>query len=229
VVVTAAEMMGFGTSAPGLKAFGSSASLLGDLGSSYVGSWVGNIITAGTTVSAFGCCLACTVGAARLIYAMSRDSFGERGIGAAHSRWGTPAAATGVVTVMAVIIYVVYVIVSSKPSALATNAFLWSGTIGTLILLVAYVLATVGMTLLVFVQRKMPSVPMWQVIIPIAGIVVLGYTIYRNVYPYPAGDGHWFPIVAGAWLAAAVIGVLLAPRTARRLGAALMSREGISR
>jgi hypothetical protein len=37
------------------------------------------------------------------------------------------------------------------------------------------------------------------------------------------------PIVAGAWLAAAVIGVLLAPRTARRLGAAPMSREGISR
>ncbi len=229
VVVTAAEMMGFGTSAAGIKAFGSSASLLGDLGSSYVGSWVGNIITAGTTVSAFGCCLACTVGAARMIYAMSRDSFGERGIGAAHSRWGTPAAATGVVTVMAVIIYVVYVIVSSSPSALAENAFLWSGTIGTLILLVAYVLATIGMTLLVFVRREMPSVPMWQVIIPIAGIVVLGYTIYRNVYPYPTGDGHWFPIVAGAWLAAAVIGVLLAPRTARRLGAALMSREGISR
>ena len=229
VVVTAAEMMGFGTSASGLKAFGSSPSLLGNLGSSYVGAWVGDIITAGTTVSAFGCCLACTVGAARLIYAMSRDSFGERGIGAAHSRWGTPAAATGVVTVMAVIIYVVYVIVSSKPSALATNAFLWSGTIGTLILLVAYVLATIGMTLLVFVQRKMPSVPMWQLIIPVAGIVVLGYTIYRNVYPYPSGDGYWFPIVAGGWLAAAVIGVVLAPRTAARLGAALMSREGISR
>ena len=127
------------------------------------------MITAGTTVSAFGCCLACTVGAARMIYAMSRDSFGERGVGAAHGRWGTPAAATGVVTVMAVIIYVVYVVVSSSPSAVAENAFLWSGTIGTLILLVVYVLATIGMTLLVFVRRKMPSVPMWQVIIPIAG------------------------------------------------------------
>ena len=153
-------------------------------------------------MSAFGCCLACTVGAARMIFAMSRDSFGERGIGKAHHRWGTPAAATGVVTVMAVTIYVIYVIVSSSPSALAENAFIWSGTIGTLILLVAYVLATVGMTLLVFVRRKMPSVPMWQVMIP---------------------------IVAGGWLVAAVIAVLVAPGTARRLGAALMSREGISR
>src|SRR6266700_2340814 len=82
VVVTAAEMMGFGTSSRGLAAFGSSPSLLGSLGSSSVSAWVGGVITAGTTVSAFGCCLACTVGAARLIYAMSRDSFGPRGVGA---------------------------------------------------------------------------------------------------------------------------------------------------
>jgi amino acid transporter len=229
VVVTAAEMMGFGTSAKGLSAFGSSPSLLGDLGTSFVGSWVGNVITAGTIVSAFGCCLACTVGAARLIYAMSRDSFGTRGVGAAHSRWGTPAAATGVVTVTAVAIYIVYVAVSAHPAAVAENAFLWSGTIGTLILLVAYLLATVGMTLLVFIRREMPSVPMWQIVIPIAAVIVLGYTIYRNVYPYPTGDAFWFPIIAGAWLAAAVIGVLVAPGTARQLGAALAAREGITR
>ncbi len=227
VVVTAAEMMGFGTSAKGVTAFASSGSLLGDLGSSYIGSWVGDLITAGTTVSAFGCCLACVVGASRLFYAMSRDSFGERHIGAAHSRWGTPAYATGLVTVMAVIIYVVYVAVSTQPSSVAHNAFLWSGTIGTLILLVVYVLAVIGMTLLVFVRRAMPAVPMWQVVIPIAGLIVLGYTIYRNVWPYPAGDFAWFPIVAGVWLAVAVLAVLLAPGMARRLGGAIMSREGI--
>jgi amino acid transporter len=227
VVVTAAEMMGFGTSPKDLSAFGTSPSLLGDLGTSYVGSWVGNIITLGTTISAFGCCLACTVGAARMIYAMSRDSFGEVGLGKS-SRWGTPAYATGVVTVMAVVIYVVYVVVSASPSQLAFNAFDWSGTIGTLILLVAYLLATIGMSLLVFVKRKMPQVPMWQVVIPIAAIIVLGYTLYRNVYPYPSGDGHWFPIVAGGWLVAAVLAVIIAPKTARKLGQALTSREGIT-
>jgi amino acid transporter len=227
VVVTAAEVMGFGTSAKGLAAFQASPSLLGDLGSSYVGSWVGNVITAGTTVSAFGCCLACTVGAARLVYAMSRDTFGEgRGAGKT-SRWGTPAYATGIVTVCVVVIFVVYIAVSAHASSVAQNGFLWSGTIGTLILLVVYVLATIGMTLLVFVKRRMPTVPMWQVVIPIAGIIVLGYTLYRNVYPYPTGDGHWFPIVAGIWLAVAIVGVLLAPRTARKLGQALAAREGI--
>ena len=171
------------------------------------------MITAGTTVSAFGCCLACTVGAARLIYAMSRDSFGARGAGAAHRRWGTPAAATGVVTVMAVIIYVVYVAVSTSPSSLAENAFVWSGTIGTLILLVVYVLATIGMTLLVFVRRQMP-----------VGADVAGdhpdrrdrrarlHALPERVPVPERATAHWFPIVAGAWLLAAVIGVLVAPR-----------------
>jgi hypothetical protein len=138
-------------------------------------------------------------------------------------------AATGVVTALAVGVYVVYIIVSRAPSALAENAFLWSGALGTLILLVVYLLATIGMSLLVFVRRQMPSVPMWQVIIPVAAILVLGYTLYRNVYPYPSGDDFWFPIVAGGWLLAAIIAVLAAPRTARRLGDKLLSREGISR
>jgi amino acid transporter len=229
VVVTAAEMMGFGTSAKGIGAFKASPSLLGDLGTSYVGSWAGNVITLGTTISAFGCCLACVVGASRMVYAMSRDSFGEVGPGKG-SRWGTPAYATGVVTVFAVIIYVVYVAVSAQASALATNAFVWSGTIGTLILLVAYVLATIGMTLLVFVRRKLPGVPGWQVVIPVAAVVVLGYTLYRNVYPYPARslDAFWFPVVAGGWLAAAVIAVLAAPGLAGKLGTALATREGIT-
>ena len=93
VVVTAVEMMGFGADAAGVKAFTNSPSLLGDLGSTYVGHWVGDLITLGTTFSAFGCCLACTVGGARLLYALSRDTAGARGLGQG-SRWGTPAWAT---------------------------------------------------------------------------------------------------------------------------------------
>jgi hypothetical protein len=73
----------------------------------------------------------------------------------------------------------------------------------------------------------MPSVPLWQVVVPIAAVVVLGYTLYRNVYPYPKGDGAWFPIVAGCWLLAAIIGVIAAPGTARKLGRALTAREGM--
>jgi amino acid transporter len=219
VVVTATEMMGFGTNAAGVAKFGSTPSLLGYLGSSYVGSWLGNILTLGTTISAFGCCLACTVGASRMIYAMSRDSYGDRGLGKI-SRWNTPANATGVVTALAVGIYVVIFVVSRVTSAAAMNAFDWCGAIGTLIILVAYLLATIG--------RRMPNVPTWQIVVPVAAVVVIGYTLYRNVYPYPTGDQHWFPIIAGIWLAIAIVAVIALPGTARKLGAALLSNEGIT-
>ncbi len=66
VVVTAVEVMGFGTSAKGVTAFINSTSLIGDLGTTYVASWLGTLITAGAMISAFGCALACTVGASRL-------------------------------------------------------------------------------------------------------------------------------------------------------------------
>ncbi len=224
VVVTAVEMMGFGADAAGVKAFTSSPSLLGDLGSTYVGHWVGDLITLGTTFSAFGCCLACVVGGARLLYALSRDTAGPRGLGQSHSRWGTPAWATLVVVAATGIIVGIEAGVAASPAAF--NSFLWSGTIGTLILLVVYVLASIGCIILVFVRHKLP-VPTWQIIIPIAGLVVLGYTLYRNVIPYPTGDSAWFPVVAGVWLAVAVVAVLVAAGTARKLGAALAAREGI--
>ena len=224
VIVTAVEVMGFGADPAGIKAFTNSQSLLGDLGSAYVGSWVGDVITLGTAISAFGCCLACVVGAARLVYALSRDTAGPRGLGQSHSRWGTPVWATVAVVVAAGIIVIVESAVAAQANAF--NSFLWSGTIGTLILLVVYVLASVGCIMLVFVRHKLP-VPMWQIIVPIAGLVVLGYTLYRNVWPWPAGSAAWIPSVAGIWLVVAVIVVIFAAGTARKLGAALAAREGI--
>jgi amino acid transporter len=221
-IVTAVEVMGFGTNAAGLKTFYNTPSLLGGLGSTYVGHWVGDVITLGTTVSAFGCCLASTVGAARLMFALSRDARGQRGVGA-PSRWGTPANATLVITAMSALIVIIY---ATAFHATAFDSFLWSGTIGTLILLVVYVLASVGTIILVFIQRKL-EVPVWQIVIPVAGLVVLGYTLYRNVWPYPSGDAAWFPVTAGVWLVVAIIAVIAAPGTARKLGAALGAREGI--
>ena len=194
VIVTAVEMMGFGAGPAGVKAFIKSPSLLGDLGSSYVGSWVGDVITLGTAISAFGCCLACVVGAARLLYALSRDTAGPRGLGQSSSRWGTPVWATLAVVVTAAVIVIVESAVAAHADAF--NSFLWSGTIGTLILLVVYVLASVGCIMLVFVRHKLP-VPMWQIIVPIAGLVVLGYTLYRNVWPVPGRRGRVDPAGVG--------------------------------
>lgn len=224
VVVTAIEMMGFGSDAAGVKAFTSSGSLLGDLGSSYIGSWVGDLISLGATVSAFGCCLACTVAGSRLLFAMNRDLAGEgRGL-ATLSAAGTPARAAGTVTSLMVVAFVIMIASGAK----AEQTFAWSGTMGTLILLVAYVITTVGAIRLVFVQRKLP-VPSWQVVIPLLAIVVLGYTIYRNVSPWPPpGAGRVLPIVSGAWIVLSIVVVASFPRAAARLGQRLAADEGFA-
>jgi amino acid transporter len=223
VVVTAVEMMGFGADADGVAAFGSSPSLLGDLGTSYVGAWVGDLITLGAAISAFGCCLACVVGGARLLFAMSRDVAGNRGL-ARVSAQGTPARAA---TVVAVTMGLIILVCATAFGAHATDTFAWMGTIGTLILLVAYGLTTIGAIQLVFVHKRLPT-PTWQIVIPLAALVMLGYTLYRNVIPYPeSGPARWFPIVAGVWLAIAIIAVLSAPDAARRLGRNLTEAEGI--
>ncbi len=222
-VVTAIEMMGFGTNAAGVKAFGSSGSLVGDLGTSYIGSWVGDIVSAGATISAFGCCLACMVGAARLLFAMNRDLVGQKGL-SSLTRQGTPArSALAVAILMGAIIVLMHFAFGAE----AFDAFFWSGTIGTLILLVAYVLTTIGAIRLLFFQRKM-TVPAWQIVIPILALVVLGYTIYRNVLPYPASGqpAFWFPIVSGGWIAFCIVLVVVFGGAAARLGRSLAAEDG---
>ena len=72
--VTAVEMMAFGTDPEGVEAFVGSSALMGDIGTAYIASWVGETVTLGAAVSAFACCLACVVGASRLLYAVARDA-----------------------------------------------------------------------------------------------------------------------------------------------------------
>ena len=224
VVVTAVESMGFGTSAKGVAAFVNSQSLMGDLGSSYVASWVGTVITAGAMISAFGCALASAVGASRLIYALGRDGVSLRFFDHVSATRGTPTrAAAGVVLAMYAIIAFTWFVLRGDPFTL----FLQSGTIGTLILLVVYVLATIGMMRLVFFSGERVA-GAWQVVIPIAGLLVLGYTLFRNIWPLPTGVAWWGPTVAIAWIVLGIGWVMARPAATRRAGELLTQAEGLT-
>jgi amino acid transporter len=126
VVISAVEVMGFGTSAHGLSQFVASPALLGTLGRTYVASWFGDLIIAGTVISAFGCSMACAVGGSRLIYSFARDGLAPgHALARLHPGFGTPAIAVGVVmAVEAVLELVLGLPVGTK----AVNVFLWSGT-----------------------------------------------------------------------------------------------------
>jgi amino acid transporter len=221
VVITAIEMMAFGTDEAGVAAFTGSSALMGDIGTSYIGAWVGDIVTLGAAISAFACCLACIVGAARLLFALTRDFAPDNPIAGTAAN-GSPAVASGSIAALIAVIAAVWALFFD---AKIEDTFLWSATIGTLILIVAYVLATLGCIKLVFIDRKL-DVPQWQVVIPVAALLMLLYTLYRNVFPYPTeGPARFFPVVAFGWLLLVAVVVILSPGLARRLTAGLIAAD----
>ena len=211
VVVTAIEMMGFGADRDGIARFVASESLVGDLARSYLTGAVGHVITIGAAISAASCASASLTAASRLVFAIARDSRPGSRLARVSPSEQVPAYAAGVVAagVLAVVV-LGWVVSRGEPF----QVFLQAGTAGTLILLIAYLLATAGCMRLLFVGagRRVHGVPMWQAVVPLAGLVVLGYTVWRNLVPPPVGAAWWG---VGAFLAAvAVAGVyaLTAPR-----------------
>jgi amino acid transporter len=229
VVISAVEVMGFGTSKTGLSNFGSSPSLMGGLGQIYISSWFGDLITIGTLVSAFGCCLASCVGASRLVFSFARDAIGPHNpVARVSARWGTPVVAVGVVMVVNVVLLVV---LGGFAQAKPLTIFAWTGTIGTYLILFAYLLVSLGALNFLFLSPLRKGQPMkapgYEMVLPILGSAVILYTYYRNVDPYPKGSAAWLPVVAGIWLLIAIVAVIAAPGFSRRLGEKLVLDEGV--
>ncbi len=83
-------------------------------------------------------------------------------------------------------------------------------------------LATFGCIKLIWIDKKMPQVPTWEIVIPIAAVVVIVYTLYRNVFPYPdANPARWFPVVAFGWVLVVALVAFLVPGFAQRLATGL--------
>jgi amino acid transporter len=222
VFVTAAEVMGFGTGTKGVTAFVASQSLMGDLGASYVGSWIGHVITIGAAISAISCATACTVGSSRLIYALSRDGAGPAPLRRLSASQTPRAAVAAIIAATAVFFAVGWVVSKGQPF----NVAVAGGTAGTLILLIAYAMATLGCLRLLFFSGQ-KTVSRWEAIIPVAGIIVLGYTLYRNLYPFPKGTAWWGPGIFLGFTILLAAFVILRPEIARKAGQQLNSDEGL--
>ena len=216
-----AQSWGFGTGKAGVAAFGGSSSPLGDLGKSYIGSWMGDAINLGAAVSAFASALGTATGASRILFAMGRDGFVTPKLGMSSERTGAPAVALATAMTIAVIGLAAmrgYGITS------AVSAFFYPGTIGVLSLIVAYAVTNVGAARMFLRDRRERA---WELLFPVAGIAVLIYVFDRNavgqLYPF-----NWFPWVVAAWLVAGLAIILAVPGLASRIGANLTAAEGMS-
>jgi amino acid transporter len=219
-LTSAIEVLGFGTSTSGLAAFHNSGSLFGTLGSQYVASWLGDVVTVGTIVSAYGGALASIVGGSRLWYALTNATVDRpTPLTKVSPRWGTP---VGAIIGAGIISCIVTVLFAWVIRFTVLNTFAWLGTVATLLMLFIYIMVTLGAARLLFFSGNR-TVARWEIVIPAVGVIVLGYTIYRNIVPYPTGPYFWLPIASLAWIAVAVAAVAISRRLSRRIATALAS------
>jgi amino acid transporter len=220
VLCMLAQSWGFGTDKAGVAAFAGSSSPLGDLGKTYIASWMGDLINLGAGVSAFASALGTATGASRILYAMGRDGFATPRLGTSSNRTGAPAFALATVVVIAA---AGLIGMRAYGISNAVLAFFYPGTIGVLSMIVAYAVTNVGAGRM-FLRDSRER--LWELVFPVAAILVLAYVFYRNavdqVYPF-----NWFPWVVAAWLLAGFAIIMAVPGLAQRIGANLTASEGM--
>ncbi|NIZ92142.1 APC family permease [Kineococcus rubinsiae] len=207
LVTIAAQSLGFGTDAAGVAAFSSSESPYGDLASAYVGSWLAVLLNLAAALSLFAILLGTVSAAARILFALGRDSGSTRGVARA-SAGGAP------VTALTVSLVLVLLIIAGQRLVVddVLDATFYALTVGTIALLVAYVLATLGAIRFLFSRNTVGTrrAPLWQVAVPVLALALVLYTIYRNAVGLDA-PYSWFPLVVAGWLLVGLAVVALSP------------------
>jgi amino acid transporter len=213
-----AQSLGFGTSAAGVKAFAGSSGPLFDLSHRYVDGAMANLLELGAAVSAFGSALGSAAGGARLLFAISRDGIPSSPLARVGKR-GAPAPALALLMAIAVVGIVVARILNLG----GVDAWGYFGTIGTLALLVAYLLVNAGALRFLGAGKAGPAG--WKIVLPAIAVLFLGYVLYNELYPVPASPFNVFPYVVAAWLVMGLALVVVVPGLAERVGRGLASEQ----
>jgi amino acid transporter len=211
LLTAAAQSLGYGANAAGAKAYAAGLPF-SDLGGGYIGKWYADILNLMATISLFAISLGVASGAARIMYAQARDATGKRTGLAGLTKNGAPGAALLVV----LLIFAGALVGQQLAGSSVINATFYALQIGTVLILVAYVMATVGAIYFLFFKEKAKA-PLWQVAIPLAGGAFVCYTIYRNVFVGQEGTYAHLPYIEVGYLVLGLLVVLVAPGLATRV------------
>jgi len=218
VLVSYTQSVGFGLDKAGVSAFAGSSAPLGDLAKKYLSSGFAAAIMFGAALSAFSSGLGTATTGSRLLYSMGRDGFIHPKLGKIHSKYRSPYVALAVVMILGLLEMV------SLAGQSGTNVFGYLGTIGVLALLLAYLATNVG-GIRYFVKHRI-----WRgtvVIVPLLAIILLGYTLYSNIFPIPSAPYNYFPYVVLGWIVIGVVIVLMNPKLVRNIAERLASESKV--
>lgn len=218
VFVMFAQTIGFGTDEEGVGMFANAASTLTALSSTYIGSWFAVLISVIAFFVAFASFLSSTAAASRLLFALARDGFGPAAFAKRNPTTSVP---TNTV-VFAVLLTVAMALALGVFGATSVDVYYWYATIGTLCMVIAYGMTSVGVIAHTFKARS--RIPKWEAVIPLLGLAYLVFVYVVQVEgqepPY-----SYFPWVAGAWCLIGLIIVLARPSLAQRIGNRLTEHD----
>jgi amino acid transporter len=201
VVATYAGVVGFGTSAAGVKALTGSATPYNDLARQYVGSAMSTLVTLAVVSSLVGVNIVSVNAGARMFFAMGRDRLLPSFFGRASGRQ-TPGIAALCIGVGALVM----TLISSAIWGTSHTAA-WAGFLLTLYFIGAYAVLTVGLPLLYRRVYRDEWSYLKHAVIPLITLAGLGLVTYGNVYPLPPPPLRYF---IWATLATAVIATVIA-------------------
>jgi amino acid transporter len=219
VVVMFAQTIGFGTDEAGLAAFQGSGNTLGDLGTSYVGSWFGLVLMVTAVLSAFASNLSSVATAARLTMALARHGFGPSHLARTDRTHHSPWVAVLTVAALGVVINVVS-FATAWPDMGTGNAaidsYFFFAVAGTVCLLFAYLLTEIAVV--VAWRKGQLRLAPWELAVPTLGALFILVVIFYNVKDAtgvsPAG-------VALVWVGVGAVIAAVAKSLAERIGRSL--------
>lgn len=208
------QTIGFGTDAAGIDAFANAASTLTTLASTYIGTWYAIAISIIAFLVAFGALLSSSTAASRLLFALARDGFGPTWLATTNPNTRVPSAAV----MLSVSITTGMTIALGIFQATSVEAYYWYATLGTLCMVIAYGMTSIGVLRHTF--RSGSGIARWEIAFPIVALVFLVYVYFVQIIGQSA-PYTYFPWIAGAWCLAGFMIVLRHPTLTKRIGAHL--------
>ena len=192
ILVSYAEVIGFGIN--NIDKLAGSSAPLNYLASHYVGNYMAVFIDFASSTSYFACYIGALNAASFMLEALAKNGYLNNWLSYKDSKKSTPTHAIDLVSILALIVYLVFGIKVG-----ATNYYNYCGTIGTLSLLLVYVLVNVG-AIRYFKYRIEGYSFIKHRICPLIGILVLIYPIYSNLWPVPVFPMNMFPYFVFFWI-----------------------------
>ena len=176
----------------------------------YLGGGAGLAVNTAGLISAFGAQLACLNAAARLAFALGRETGGGRAGALLTRTWRRPGSPAGALTMAGAVS--IAALLGFGFEHTATRAATLIIQYGAYLILAAYLMTVIAALAWTWRTRRRPL----PLAILTAGASVLGYVVYRTFAPFPAAPFGWIVLAAGGSLLAGAA-ILLTPGLLARM------------